>query len=95
MITEIVTFPIPEGMTREEVVALYEKSVPTWRANPDLVHKCYLYDPETRRGGGAYLWKSMDAAREGHGAVWRDRILATFGEPTIEYFETPILVKND
>jgi hypothetical protein len=34
MITEVVIFPIPEDMTREQVISLYEKSVPTWRANP-------------------------------------------------------------
>jgi hypothetical protein len=52
MITEIVIFPIRTDMTREQVIGLYEKSVPTWRANPDLIHKSFLYDLETRRGGG-------------------------------------------
>lgn len=29
MITEIITFGIPEGMTREEVLANYRRSAPT------------------------------------------------------------------
>jgi len=52
MITEVVIFPIPKDMTREQVISLYEKSVPTWRANPDLIHKSFLYDSETRQDSG-------------------------------------------
>ena len=62
MITEIITFGIPDGMTRDEVVANYRRSAPGWRANRDLIRKNYLYDAETRRAGGVYLWRSMDAA---------------------------------
>jgi hypothetical protein len=29
--------------------------MPIWRANPDCIRKCYLYDGERRLGGGAYL----------------------------------------
>ena len=39
MITEIVLFRIPEGMSREDAIAKYRLSVPGWRANPDLVRK--------------------------------------------------------
>lgn len=42
MITEIIVFDLPEGMTREEVVANYRRSAPDWRANPDLIRKNYL-----------------------------------------------------
>ena len=37
MITEIVTFKLPEGMTRVDVVSNFEKTAPTWNANPDLI----------------------------------------------------------
>src|SRR3954468_17982556 len=57
MITEIVTFTLPEGMTREDVLAAFEKTAPTWRANPDLVRKNYLIDVRNRIAGGVYLWK--------------------------------------
>ena len=52
MITEIVTFPIPDGMTRAQVIANFKATVPGWSANPDLIRKNYLYDPEGGRGGG-------------------------------------------
>lgn len=59
----ITAFGIPETMTREEVLANYRRSVPTWRANPDLIRKNYIFDPATRRAGGVHLWCNMDAAR--------------------------------
>ena len=67
MITEVVTFKLRPGMTREDVVAVYRKTAPIWRANPECIRKCYLYDAERGLGGGAYLWKSIEAARLAHG----------------------------
>ncbi len=95
MITEVVTFGILDGMTREEVVANFRRSAPGWRANPDLIRKTYLYDAETRRAGGVYLWRSMEAARRARGAAWLDRVRRTYGnEPVVQYFETPLVVDN-
>jgi len=96
MITEIVTFAIPPGMSRDEVVALYEKSAPGWRANPDLIRKNYLYDAENGRGGGVYTWKTLEVAKEGHGAAFVERIAASFGSaPAFQYYETPIGIDNE
>ena len=95
MITEIITFAIPDGMTRDEVVASYRRSAPTWRANPDLIRKNYLFDAETRRAGGVYLWRSMEAARRARDVAWLERVRRTYGsEPTVQYFETPLVADN-
>jgi hypothetical protein len=95
MITEIITFGIPDGMTRDEVVANYRRSAPGWRADPDLIRKNRTFDPETRRAGGVYLWRSMEAARRARGAAWLDRVRRTYGsEPTVQYFETPLVADN-
>lgn len=95
MITEIVTFEIPAEMTRDEVVANYRRSAPTWRANPELIRKNYLFDPETRRAGGVYLWRSMDAARRARDASWLERVRKTYGsEPVVQYFQTPLIADN-
>ncbi|WP_207538806.1 hypothetical protein [Sabulicella rubraurantiaca] len=95
MITEIVTFGVPDGMTREEVVANFRRSAPSWRANPELIRKNYLFDPGTRRAGGVYLWRSMEAARQARDAAWLDRVRRTYGsEPTVQYFQTPLIADN-
>lgn len=95
MITEIVTFKIPGIMDREAVVSLYNKSVPSWEANPHLIHKSFLYDPERNIGGGVYLWESLEAARESHGEAFHNRIRQVFGStPEFAYFETPLVIDN-
>ncbi len=59
MITEIVLWKMPDGMSREEILGKFRATVPTWQANPNLVHKAFLFDESSRRGGGAYLWKNL------------------------------------
>ena len=54
MITEIVLFHLPDGMSREDAIAKYRLSVPGWRANPDLIRKTFLFDETSRRGGAVY-----------------------------------------
>ena len=97
MITEIVTFKLRPGMTREDVVATYRKTAPIWRANPDCIRKCYLYDRERHLGGGAYLWRTLDAAKRAHGDAWRKMINDLYGSDdqiSITYFEAPIVADN-
>ena len=95
MITEIVLFHLPKGMSREDAIAKYRLSVPGWRANPDLIRKTFLFDEASRRGGAVYNWKSMEAAKLGLGPEFQKRIQATFGSQTeFQYFETPIVIDN-
>jgi hypothetical protein len=39
MITEIVLWKTPDGMSRDEIVAKFKSTVPTWQANQNLIHK--------------------------------------------------------
>ena len=95
MITEIVSWRLPDGMTRAEVTAKLRASVPIWQANPDLVHKAFLYDEASRRVGGVYLWKSLEAARQAHGPAFQERISSVYGaKPEFQYFESPIVIDN-
>lgn len=95
MITEIVRFKIDPALSRDDVHALYEKTLPRWRANPDLIRKTYLYDPENGRGGGVYLWTSLEAAQRAHDAEWCDMAERMYGSrPSFEYYETPIVLDN-
>ncbi len=95
MITEIVRFHLPRGMSRDDVLAKYRLSIPIWQDNPDLIRKAFLFDEASRQGGGVYLWQTVEAAKLAHGPAFRERIRSTFGgDPEIQYFETPILVDN-
>ena len=95
MITEIVTFKLPEGMTHKDVVANFEKTAPNWRANPDLIRKYYLVDTNNGVAGGVYLWKERAHADKWHGEAFRNKVKEIYGsEPTIQFFDTPIVVDN-
>jgi len=95
MITEIVTFKLPNGTTREEVIANYEKTAPTWRENPDLIRKNYLFDADKGIAGGVYLWKEKAHAEKWHGPEFRKKVKEIYGaEPVSQFFETPIVVDN-
>jgi hypothetical protein len=95
MISEIVLFSLPDGMSREDAMAKYRARIPMWQANPDLIHKAFLYDETTKRGGGVYLWKNIEAAKKVHGAAYQEAIRSVFGsKPEFQYFEAPIVVDN-
>lgn len=95
MITEYVLFALPPGMTRAEVVAGMHEVAPRWRGEPELIRKTFVYDPAAGQAGAFYLWKNRRAAEAAHDAAWRQRIRAAYGsEPTIRFFETPLVVDN-
>lgn len=96
MITEIVTFDIRDGLTRNEVLALYEQTLPRWRANPDLIRKTYLYDEAGQRGGGIYLWRNIEAEKHAHDADWCAMAERMYGcAPRFDYYEMPLVLEND
>ena len=56
-----------------------------------------VYDGARGLGGGAYLWKSIDAAKLAHGDAWRTMINDLYGSEdqiSIVYFETPVVADN-
>jgi hypothetical protein len=79
MISEIVLFRLPDGMSRADAMTKYRARVPMWQANPDLIHKTFLFDEKSRRGGGVYLWKNIEAAKKAHGAAFEEAIQSIFG----------------
>ena len=95
MLTEIVTFKLPDGATREKLFSAFEKTVPTWAENPDLIRKTYLFDAETGIAGGVYLWKEKAHAEKWHGAEYRKKVKELYGaEPESQFFESPIVIDN-
>ncbi len=95
MITEYVLFSVPADSSRDEIVAGMHDIAPRWRTEPDLIRKTFVYDSAASQAGAFYLWKNRASAEAAHGEAWRERIRSTYGsEPTIRYFETPLVVDN-
>ena len=44
MITVIVSFKLPEGVKREEIIQKFELTAHKWGENQDLIRKNYLID---------------------------------------------------
>ncbi|WP_262300085.1 monooxygenase [Microvirga sesbaniae] len=94
MITAIVRFPLPQGLSSDDVKAIYEHSVPQFRGAAGLIRKYYLHGAD-QTGGGVYLWESREAAEMMYSEAWRQQIANRFGAaPQIEYFETPVIIDN-
>lgn len=95
MITEYVLFDLPEGISRESVIAGMYEVAPRWRREPNLIRKTFLYDEQARLAGAFYLWSDRASAEAAHDEAWRARIRSTYGsEPRVRYFETPLVVDN-
>ena len=93
MFTVLVQFNLPEDMGRQEFVAHCRKTADQWKENPRLLHKTYLYDPLTRRGGAVFLWEDSAAAALALTDAWRHQMTEFYGsEPAIQTFEAPVVI---
>lgn len=94
MIAELVKFKVPEGMSREELLAAARETTSGWAANPDLLRKHYLLDDQSH-SYGFYLWKSRSAAEAAHGEAFRARVREKFGcEAEFSYFDVLLNLDN-
>jgi hypothetical protein len=96
MITAIVNFRLPDGVDARQAAALFKGSAPKYRGMKGLVRKYYLFDEQSRIGGGVYLWKSRADAEAVYTAQWKAYIAERYGAPPeIRYFETAVVVDNE
>jgi hypothetical protein len=95
MITALVRFKLPADIDAAKAAELFQGSAPKYQGLAGLVRKYYLFDAESRTGGGCYLWESREAADRVYNAQWRQMITERYGNPPeILYFETPVVVDN-
>jgi hypothetical protein len=95
MITAVVRFKLPATMDAAKAAEVFRASAPKYQGLAGLVRKYYLFDAESRTGGGCYLWESREAAERVYNAEWRKMITERYGSPPeISFFETPVIVDN-
>jgi len=95
MITALVRFKLPATIDAVKAAELFKGSAPKYQGLPGLIRKYYLFDAESRTGGGCYLWESREAAERVYNTAWRQMIADRYGAaPEISYFETPVVVDN-
>jgi hypothetical protein len=95
MITAIVQFKLPQPISREKGQEVFSSTAPKYREVPGLIRKYYLLSLDGQTAGGVYLWKSREQAEQLYNADWRKFIMEKYGtEPTVIYFESPVIVDN-
>ena len=94
MITAVVQFDLPKPMSLEEAARTFESTAPKYKNLPGLVRKYYLRSEDGRKAGGVYLWETRAAAEKVYGGEWGERLRALYGEPQMQWFDTPVIVDN-
>ncbi len=95
MITAIVEFNLPRDCRREDIVAVFRQSIPRYQEKPGLVRKYYLLDEASGTAGAVYLWENLAAAESTYDEAWRQSFIERYGaDPTVSYFDTPVIVDN-
>jgi len=95
MITAVVQFKLPEGVSLEDATARFQSTAPLYLGHDGLTRKYYLFDEENGTGGGCYLFENRAAAEATFNDEWQVRIKEKYGaDPHIQYFESPVIVDN-
>jgi hypothetical protein len=95
MITALVQFNTTDPITRDKAREAFSNTAPRYRDVQGLLRKYYLLSEDGRTAGGVYLWKSREDAERLYSDDWRRFIFDKYGtEPSIAYFETPVIVDN-
>jgi hypothetical protein len=95
MITSITRFQLPPGVPTEAVKNGFREVAPKFKQPSGLLRKYFLVSQDGKTGGGVYLWNSMEQARTFSEGVLRQMIKDKFQvEPSIEYYDSPVVVDN-
>ena len=95
MITAVTTFTLPSPITRAEARDIFTSTAPTYREVQGLFRKTYVLSEDGTTVGGVYLWNSRPEAEALYTDAWRAFVREKYGtEPTVTYFESPVVVDN-
>lgn len=95
MITVFTTFVLPKPITREEARTIFLSTAPKYRGVQGLFRKIYVLSQDGGTAGGVYLWNSRAEAEAMYTESWRSFVREKYGiDPTVTYFESPVVVDN-
>ena len=95
MITAITAFRLPKPITREEAKSIFLSTAPNYRDVEGLFGKTYVLSEDGATAGGIYFWNSRREAEALFTEAWRSSVREKYGtDPTITYFESPVVVDN-
>lgn len=95
MITVLVQFRMPTPLTPAQARDVFASTAPRYLGMQGLVRKSYLLSEDGLTAGGVYLWASRADAERLYDEAWKDFVRGKYGtEPSVTYFETPVVVDN-
>lgn len=95
MITAINTIRLPKPITRNDARKIFLSTAPNYQGVPGLVRKIYTLSEDGSTIGGIYLWNSRAAADAMYTESWRAFVREKYGaDPSVIYFESPVVVDN-
>ena len=95
MTTTITQFPLPPGVPADVLKRGFLEAAPHFKNPPGLIRKYFLLSDDRTIGGGVYLWDSRQNARDFSEGALRMMIKEKFHvDPSITYFDTPVIVDN-
>lgn len=95
MMITIVQFQLPVPLTLDEAHILFGEAAPSFRQIAGLIRKYFLLSNNGKTAGGVYFWNSREDAEKFYSKGFSQSVIAAFGsEPTIAYFESPVIVDN-
>ncbi|CEJ13725.1 hypothetical protein BN1110_04049 [bacterium YEK0313] len=95
MITSITTFKLQKPITRDEAQRIFQSTAPKYRGVAGLLRKTYILSEDGATAGGLYLWRSRADAEALYTESWKAFVREKYGtDPSIVYFESPIVVDN-
>ena len=95
MTTVVTRFPLPANVAADDIRAAFTEAAPHFRNVPGLVRKQFLLSLDGKTAGGVYLWSDDVAAR----SFMNERVAPMIREkfqvdPTVEFYDSPIIVEN-
>ena len=95
LITVIIRFQLPTGVTADQIRAAFDEAAPRFRNVSGLVRKQFLCSKDRRTAGGVYLWNDEQAARVFMNERVAPMIRGKFHvDPIIEFYDSPVIVEN-
>ncbi|MGY4477139.1 monooxygenase [Bradyrhizobium sp. USDA 3364] len=95
MITAVTSFKLPKPVTREQARDIFLSTAPIYRGVQGLFRKTYLLSEDGMTAGGIYFWSSRAEADALYTDAWRAHVREKYGaDPTVTYFESPVVVDN-
>jgi len=87
--------PETEELTVDQARARFGGNAVDYLDVPGLLWKAYLLGDDGRTVGGTYWWADRASAEAKFNDGWRAGVTKKYGRPpTVEWFESPVVVDN-